>query len=163
LSNQYFTTLAHRFTCHQKFQESFQNTMSSPDTRTIPILTGDNYTTWKRLINAHFMAIDATDIVLGTRTRPAAPTTDSTNTDRADYDKAKCLAASAIQSTIDETNASHVIGSEDDPAAQWTKLEAIHNKKSAGTRFYAMNALFGIHQEEGEPLMSFHACVKAAM
>jgi hypothetical protein len=137
--------------------------MSTPDHRAIPTLTGDNYAKWKRLINAHFMAIDATEIVLGTKSRPAAAPADAPNTDRADYDKAKRLAASAIQSTIDETNASHVVGYESDPAIQWTKLEGVHNKKSAGTRFNAMNALFSIHQEEGETLMSLYARAQTAM
>jgi gag-polypeptide of LTR copia-type len=135
--------------------------MSSKEYANIPILARDNYLSWKRLITGYFLTINAAGIVLCTETRPG--TGSSLDTAREDWDKRNRQAAGAIQLTIDETNAIHTTGLETDAPAQWKKLEELHNNKTAGTRFNAMDALFNIRIESGEDLRSLITRVTAAM
>jgi transposase InsO family protein len=135
--------------------------MSSKDYANIPILAKDNYLSWKRLITGYFLTINAAEIVQGTETRPGPGS--SLEAAREDWDKRNRQAAGAIQLTIDDTNAIHTTGLETDAAGQWKKLEEIHNTKTAGTRFNAMDALFSIRMEPGEDLRSLITRVTAAM
>lgn len=135
--------------------------MSAKDYANIPILAKDNYLSWKRLINGYFLTINAADLVQGTETRPASG--NNLDAAREDWDKRNRQAAGAIQLTIDETNAIHTSGIESDAPAQWKKLEELHNNKTAGTRFNAMDTLFNIRMDSGEELRSLITRVIAAM
>jgi hypothetical protein len=135
--------------------------MSAKEYSNIPVLAKDNYLSWRRLINGYFLTINAAALVQGTETRPG--TGSNLDTAREDWDKRNRQAAGAIQLTIDETNAIHTTGIESDAPAQWTKLEELHNNKTAGTRFNAMDTLFSIRMDSGEDLRSLITRVVAAM
>jgi Reverse transcriptase (RNA-dependent DNA polymerase)/GAG-pre-integrase domain/gag-polypeptide of LTR copia-type len=135
--------------------------MSAKDYANIPILAKDNYLSWKRLINGYFLTINAAELVQGSETRPGSGS--NLDTAREDWDKRNRQAAGAIQLTIDETNAIHTSGIESDAPAQWKKLEGLHNNKTAGTRFNAMDSLFNIRMDSGEDLRSLITRAVAAM
>jgi Reverse transcriptase (RNA-dependent DNA polymerase)/gag-polypeptide of LTR copia-type/GAG-pre-integrase domain len=135
--------------------------MSAKDYANIPILAKDNYLSWRRLINAYFLTINAAALVQGTETRPGPGS--SLDAAREDWDKRNRQAAGAIQLTIDDTNAIHTSGIDSEAPAQWKKLEELHNNKTAGTRFNAMDTLFSIRMESGEDLRSLITRTVAAM
>lgn len=135
--------------------------MSAKDFANIEKLTKDNYSEWRRLVSAYFLTIDALELVEGTETRPG--TGSSNDTARADWDKRNRLTAACIQMTIDQTNATHTTGQERNAPSQWKKLEEIHNNKTAGSRFNAMDNLFNIRMEPGENLQALMTRVTAAM
>jgi transposase InsO family protein len=135
--------------------------MSAKDYSNIPVLAKDNYLSWRRLINGYFLTINAAALVQGTETRPG--TGSNLDMAREDWDKRNRQAAGAIQLTIDETNAIHTAGIESDAPAQWKKLEELHNNKTAGTRFNAMDSLFSIRMDPEEDLRSLITRAVAAM
>lgn len=135
--------------------------MSAKDFANIEKLTQDNYNEWKRVISAYFLTVEAIELVEGTEARPGTRT--SNDAARANWEKRNRLAAGCIQMTIDQTNATHTTGIERDAAAQWKKLDEVHNNKSAGSRFNAMDALFNIRMEPSENLQSLMTRVFAAM
>jgi Reverse transcriptase (RNA-dependent DNA polymerase)/gag-polypeptide of LTR copia-type/GAG-pre-integrase domain len=135
--------------------------MSAKDFANIEKLTKDNYSEWKRIVSAYFLTIDAIELVEGTEARPGTGT--SNDTARADWDKRNRQAAACIQMTIDQTNATHTAGHERNAPTQWKKLDEVHNNKTAGSRFNAMDTLFNTHMEPGETLQSLMTRVTAAM
>ena len=129
----------------------------SKDLSGVPALEKDNYQEWCRKINALFRLHNLFNIVHGKEPRP----TDTS--EQPDWDKRAMQAAGAIEMSIDHTNATHVNGIEGEPILMWNKLEAVHNSRTPGSRFNAMDAFFSIKKEDSEDLRSLVTRVKAGM
>ena len=125
----------------------------------IQLLTSENYLSWSRRLSAYFRVLGAYKLVIGTETRPD----DAKPTEQANWDERALKAAGAIGMVLDEANATHIIGLEDDPVAMWTKLDQVHNSRTPGTRFNAMDALFNIKKEPEEDLASLITRSEAAL
>jgi hypothetical protein len=133
--------------------------MSEPskDISHVPTLSSDNYQTWQRKMNAYFRFNDLWRIVHDQEVRP----TDVN--DQPDWDKRALRTAGAIEMTLDDKNSTHVEGIEGDPVQMWKKLDSIHNNKTPGTRFSAMDILFSVRKEDDETLNGLITRVKGAM
>jgi hypothetical protein len=125
----------------------------------VPTLTNDNYLNWSRIMDAYFRVSGVHRLIHGLETRPR----DDDSDDQASWDDRAMKAAGAIGMVIDETNATHVRGLEDDPIAMWKKLDEVHNSRTPGTRFNAMDTLFSIRKADDEDLAALITRTEAAM
>lgn len=132
--------------------------MSEKETKAIPELTKDNYPLWSRKINAYLRTQGLFKLVHGEEPRP----TDDDDK-KESWDERLSKAAGIIELTLDDTNAHHCEGLFGNAVALWAKLELVHNAKSPGSRFGAMNTLFNIRMEDNETLDSLITHTKAAM
>lgn len=119
---------------------------NSKEPTSVPVLSKDNYPAWSRKMKAYFFLHDLYELVLGEDLKPTE--TD----DQSKWIRRQRQAAAAITMSIDETNAIHIDDISDDPVAMWKKLASMHNNKPPGTRFNAMDSLFGVTKEDSEDL-----------
>ncbi|CCA74092.1 hypothetical protein PIIN_08046 [Serendipita indica DSM 11827] len=119
---------------------------NSKEPTSVPVLSKDNYPAWSRKMKAYFFLHDLYELVLGEDLKPTE--TD----DQSKWIRRQRQAAAAITMSIDETNAIHIDDISDDPVAMWKKLASMHNNKTPGTRFNAMDSLFGVTKEDSEDL-----------
>jgi hypothetical protein len=125
----------------------------------MPTLGPAEWGDWQRKVNAYFRMNELHGIVHGMELSPSTTEKEAS----ASYLKQRGMAAGFISMFIDSTNATHVKDLEEDPAKMWKKLDGIHNAKSPGMRFNALNALFSIRKEDSEDLCSLMTCAEAAM
>ena len=130
----------------------------SKELSSVPTLEKDNYPEWTRKINAYFRLNNLYNIVHGRELRPA-----DSSANQPDWDKRAMQAAGAIEMSLDNTNATHIHGIEGNATAMWMKLESVHNSRTPGSRFNAMDTFFNIKKEEQEDLRSLVTRAKAAM
>ncbi|KIM23430.1 hypothetical protein M408DRAFT_320982 [Serendipita vermifera MAFF 305830] len=131
----------------------------SKDLSGVPTLSSDNYPIWRRKINAYLRFNDLYRIVHGEELRPG----DTDREGQTDWDKRASRAAGAIEMTLDDKSSTHIEGLEGNATQMWQKLDKVHNNKTPGTRFNAMDAMFNIQMEETENLGELITRIKAAM
>jgi hypothetical protein len=130
----------------------------SKDLSNVPALGKDNYLEWARKISAYFRLHGLFNIIVEKEQRPTSDTMA-----QASWDECKMQAASAIEMTLDPENATHIHGIEGQAIEMWKKLESVHNTRTPGGRFNAMDTFFSIKKEESEDLHSLITHVKAGM
>ncbi|CCA76584.1 hypothetical protein PIIN_10576 [Serendipita indica DSM 11827] len=65
--------------------------------------------------------------------------------------------------SINKTNAIHIDDISDDPVKMWKKFASIHNNKSTGTCFNAMDLLFGVTKQDSEDLAKLMTCINGLL
>jgi gag-polypeptide of LTR copia-type len=121
----------------------------SKDLSNIPALGKDNYLEWARKISAYFRLHGLFNIIAEKERRPASDAAAQES-----WDEREMRAAGAIEMTLDSENATHIHGIEGKAIEMWKKLESVHNTRTPGGRFNAMDAFFSIKKEESEDLRS---------
>jgi len=81
----------------------------------------------------------------------------------ADWKRKATKASGEIWLAIEDNQKVHVKESKGDPAAMWTKLEAVHVQKKPGTRFNAYEVLFSVKKADDESLSALTARADKAM
>jgi hypothetical protein len=130
----------------------------SKELSNIPQLGKDNYLDWARKISAYFRLNNLFNIIAEKEVRSPDDATA-----QADWDKREMQAAGAIEMTLDADNATHIHGLEGKAVTMWKRLESVHNSRTPGGRFNAMDAFFSIKKEDSEDLRSLITRVKAGM
>ena len=98
-----------------------------------PKLGAHNYSEWVSDMQAYLLVEEVWYIVSGEELEP----TKGTDLDRSKWRNRKGKAAGIIISGLEKPQKSHIQGITMDPIAMWTKLEKVHQKKTAGNRFVA--------------------------
>jgi hypothetical protein len=130
----------------------------SKELSSVPTLEKDNYPEWTCKINRYFHLNNLYNIVHGQELCLA-----DGSTSQPDWDKRAMQAARAIEMSLNNTNATHIHGIEGNATAMWRKLESVHNSRTPGSRFNAMDTFFNIKKDEQEDLHSLVTRAKAAM
>ncbi|ETW84639.1 hypothetical protein HETIRDRAFT_311817, partial [Heterobasidion irregulare TC 32-1] len=137
--------------CHLSY------TMSDPSFAlpSVSPLNNRNYPSWSKEIKAWlrlkglWLLVSGDETApVGTKEKPADPR------EVAEWKRNAQKAAGALLLSVEEQFRGVLDGIEDDPIAIWTKLEEQFNKKSAGSRFNAMEDLFSIKKRNDESLQS---------
>ena len=118
-------------------------------------LNNRNYPSWSKEIKAWLRLKGLWLLVsgdekapVGSKEKPAEPK------EVAEWKRNAQKAAGVLLLSVEEQFRGVLDGIEDDPIAIWTTLEEQFNKKSAGSRFNAMEDLFSIKKRDNESLQS---------
>ncbi|ETW78201.1 hypothetical protein HETIRDRAFT_55839, partial [Heterobasidion irregulare TC 32-1] len=103
---------------------------------------------WLRLKGLWLLVYGDETAPVGTKEKPADPR------EVAEWKRNAQKAAGALLLSVEDQFRGILDGIEDNPIAIWTTLEEQFNKKSAGSRFNAMEDLFSIKKRNNESLQS---------
>lgn len=132
------------------------STTTSNNSDSLPIKLGEaNYTAWSTKMKALLMSKKLWLYVSGGITKPSSDT-------NAWLENA--YAASGLMLlNMEESQHTHVVDLEEDPAKMWTTLKDIHIQKKPNSRFLAYTHLLTISKQPEESLPSLTTRVEQAL
>ena len=127
-------------------------------------LNNRDYPSWSKEIKAWLRLKGLWLLVSGDEQAPVGSKEKSAEAKEvAEWKRNAQKAAGALLLSVEEQFRGVLDGIEDDPIAIWTTLEEQFNKKSAGSRFNAMEDLFSIKKHNNESLQSLIHCMDECM